>query len=71
MKKPGRHIKILFATDHRQTTTTDRQMKLRSNTHGCELIRNTNKIGFYQTTWEEACDKAQNIDIRKEYIKQS
>ena len=29
-------IKKLFGTDRRQTT--DRQMKLRYNTHGCELI---------------------------------
>ena len=29
-------IKKLFGTDRRQTT--DRQMKLRYNTHGCELM---------------------------------
>ena len=37
-EEPKRHIKKLFATTDRQTDDDRRQMKLRSNTHGCELI---------------------------------
>ena len=44
---PKRHIKKLFALQTTDDRRQDRQMKLRSNTHGCELKRNISCIVYY------------------------